>query len=261
MNPRMSRSLLVMVVAIFAAMAGCGPDYPDTSVDIPPRESSPGPYTPDEPEYQKETPRVSQNEFDCDVVIDEARQDFGQVYELVERPRIAILANVLTPNLGGRDDDQERVRASLQPGTLEAVPVDRATVENECINFFNSASERMKLVDVAVARTSMESATNDAGVLEGFRRIDLCDIAIMVEIRVNRVEPAQDHPANPERYAIACTARASNVRDGHVLTTASAERKIVTSEQSLNDALRKMSLCLSAELSSRLAERLSRPAP
>lgn len=254
----------VALPASLLMLAGCGPDHPEAFTSISSQGTSPDSVATEPSQYRTEPRRAAKpNDEDnpCGVVIDEARYDFGRVYEIARRPRLAILANVLSTNLGGRDDDQSRASTAVSFSDPEAVPVDRATVENECIAFFDSTTHRMKLVDVAVARTSMASARNEAGVLEGFRRIDLCDIGIMIEVRAARVEPTNANPSNPERYSIACTGRAVNVRDGRVLATASIERRIAGSEQALDNGLRKVALCLAAELSTQIGDKLTRPAP
>jgi len=258
------RLLRIVTPASLLMLVGCGPDHPETFTSISSQAASSDPGGPGQAQYQKESRRAAKpNDEDnpCGVVIEEARYDFGGVYEIARRPRLAILANVLSTNLGGRDDDQSRASSAVSFSDPEAVPVDRTTIENECIAFFDSTTHRMKLVDVSVARTSMASARNQAGMLEGFRRIDLCDIAIMIEVRAARVEPANANPGNPERYSIACTGRAVNVRDGRVLATASVGRRIAGSEQALDSGLRKVALCLAAELSTQIGEKLTRPAP
>lgn len=120
----------VALPASLLMLAGCGPDHPEAFTSISSQGTSPDSVATEPSQYRTEPRRAAKpNDEDnpCGVVIDEARYDFGRVYEIARRPRLAILANVLSTNLGGRDDDQSRASTAVSFSDPEAVPVDRAT--------------------------------------------------------------------------------------------------------------------------------------
>lgn len=254
----------------------CGPDHPDVEANVP-AETRTGPAKPREFTYQKEDPPPPPVD-PYELALSSGREKFTTAYAKAGRPRMTFVANVLagevaaTPN---RPNDTPRLTSTAdQPQSAEAVPVDRAVVENQFIDVFQRIDSTIRIVDLGVARGQFDRAKTTNKEIEVLRNNNLTDLAILLELRVDRndglVESVDIRDGNRDVHArgvskssrgnhiaIACTARAVRVADGAVLGTASPGRVIVENEASLDLELRRICFCGAAELSQKLPTALN----
>lgn len=253
----------------------CAPDHPDVEASVPSRTTGIGGTSPREFNYQKEDPPPPPVD-PCEADLNSARSEFASAYNKGGRPRLTFMANVLAGEVAAtpsRAQDTPRLSSSADhPQDPEAVPVDRALVENELIDVFQKLAGNIRVVDLGVARGQFDraKANGQEKDIEVLRNNNLADLAILLELRVDR-GMAQSASVEVRAHSgdvhargnleavrggpitIACTARAVRVSDGAVLGTASPERIVVNDEHSLDENLRRMCFCGAAELARKLA--------
>lgn len=277
---------LLLAVGLGAGAAGCNsPDDPEVAVVVGPRQESPGPYAPPEYEYQMEEPPDQTDP--CERLALEIRPHFARAYRDAGFPRMGFLANVVSGEAvrttPGTAPDENR-GTGRAPGRIDALPIDRAAIENHYIDFFKFLDGEVQVIDLEAARGQLDREAATLGdkadaPLTTLRDRNLCDLVVLLEIRVNR-DPAGGmvmtgvsrqsitrqgaHSASAHRaewiptggMTLACTARALLVEDGSVLATTVPERAELASESQLGEVLRRIAFCSAADLADRLVAAL-----
>ncbi len=254
-------STVLISLGLLGAMVlgGCGPDYPRVQA-----EPSDAPPRPDllPAEYLKEEPPADP----CDELTETLQRDFPELYHRAQSPRFAVIANVFSGDvadagsvgterraedksaLGRRPvwDDQRQVLLVASPNIDQALPVDRSSVENHFIHFLLSIAQDMRVVDPGVVREQLLKTAGDEPVAVGQ---DLCEICILLDVRV-----AREAPISGQR-TMATTARAIRLSDGAVLAVSTPERRDAFGERDVDSRLRRMCYCGGAFLMDELAQR------
>lgn len=254
-----SGTVVALLLPVLVSVA-CEPKPSGVNVDVPSCAAEGTAATPEESRYQKEK-SPPQPIDPCEADMRSAQESFASMYKTSGRPRFTFVVNVLAGEVAAtptRAKDTPRL-SSTEDSLIgsEAVPVDRAVVENQFIDLFQRLTSEVQIIDLGVVRGQFDRAKDEKASIDVLRNNNLADLAVLLEVRVNRdtyavsVNAQANYPA--QSIAIVCTGRVVRVSDGVVLGTASPARVVVHDEESLDENLRRMCLCGAAELAKKLA--------